>query len=90
MCNKYKEKSIKFWLHLVKMSKKGDFGYSKVINCNFSTKSVPTQYDFCNSTIPWGRKIRTIWGPPVKGKINQFWVKLWEKEQKKWTLEIQK
>ena len=42
MCNKYKKKSIKFWLNFVKMSKKEDFGNSKVINHNFSTKSVPT------------------------------------------------
>ena len=47
------------------MGKKGDFDYPKVINCNFSTKSVPDKYGFPNSTVPWGRKNRTIWGPPV-------------------------
>ena len=45
--------------------KKGDFGNLKVPNPDFSTKSVPTQYDFCNSKIPWSPKIRTIRGPPV-------------------------
>ena len=29
--------------------------------------TVPIQYDFCNSTIPWGHKIRTIRGSPVVG-----------------------
>ena len=32
---------------------------------NFSTKSVPDCYGFLNSTVPWVRKNRTIWGPPV-------------------------
>ena len=46
------------------MSKKEDFEIPKVINCSFSTKSAPTWYNFCNSTIPW-EHIRTIWGSPV-------------------------
>ena len=52
MCNKYQEKPINFGLNFVKMSKNGDFGNPKVTFCDFSTKSVPTLYDFCNSTIP--------------------------------------
>ena len=44
---------------------KGDFENPRVINCNFSTKSVPDYYGFCNSTVPWGHKNRTIWGVPV-------------------------
>ena len=45
--------------------KKGDFENPKVIYCDFSTKSDPTQYNFCNSTNPWKHKISTIWGTPV-------------------------
>ena len=41
------------------MGKKGDFEYSKVINRNQSPIS----------TVPWVRKNRTIWGPPVVAKF---------------------
>ena len=40
----------------LKMSKKWDFENPNVINYNFSTKSVPEQYGFLNSAVPWGRK----------------------------------
>ena len=49
----------------LKMSKKGDFENLKVINHDFSTKSVPEYYGFLNSTVPWGRKNSNIWGPPA-------------------------
>ena len=48
------------------MSKKGDFEIPKVINPDFSTKTVPDQYGFLNSTVPWVHKNRTIWGVPVQ------------------------
>ena len=33
--------------------RKGGFENPKVVKCDFSTKSVPTYYDFCNNTISW-------------------------------------
>ena len=44
---------------------KWDFENAEVINCDFSTKSVPEQYGFLNNTVPWGPKNSTIQGPPV-------------------------
>ena len=43
---------------------KGNFENTKVKNCDFSTISVPIDYNFLNSTIPWGHKICTIGGSP--------------------------
>ena len=60
MCNKYEETSI----NLGGLWEKVDFYKWKW-----------AKYDFCNSTIPWKHKIRTIWGPPVsknQSKLNLF------------------
>ena len=32
---------------------KGDFENPKVLNCDFSTKSVPNQCGFFNGGVPW-------------------------------------
>ena len=55
-----------------KWAKKGDFENPKVINRDFSTKSVPEKYGFLNSTVPWGRKNSTIWGPPVQPNTMRY------------------
>ena len=49
----------------MKISKKGDFENPKGINHTFDTKSVPDQYGFLNSMVPWVHKNCTIWGPPL-------------------------
>jgi hypothetical protein len=46
----------------LKMSKKRGLWKSK---SHKLAKSVPEKYGFLNSTVPWGRKNSTIWGPPV-------------------------
>ena len=65
------------------MSENGDFENPKAINHDFSTKSIPEQYGFLNTMVPWGRKNRTIWGLPVlqlcyqnegTGKVRQLTV----------------
>ena len=54
------------------MSKKGDFENPKVINGHFSAKSVPKQYGFLNSTVPWECKTVLSGDPLYYISTDQF------------------